>query len=279
MLNTNPNKIDGLMTSIRVFLLLTVPVTCSMAEDRNQTQFEYVAQMSEAVDGHQLQYLVQPPIGDRPQDGWPMLLFLHGKGECGTNIELVKVHGPPKRRESFALLAGSYVIAPQCPQDSWWRATALKALLDEFIAGHPDVDQNRVYLTGLSMGGYGSWSLLSHTPQSFAAAVPICGGGNPLRLRDRLPADTKGIHNEFEPDRLRRVNSLPIWAFHGELDPVVPIEETHRLLEILKEAGHTNVKFTSQSDAAHVESWQQAYQDPELWKWLYEQKKNVRNQQ
>jgi predicted esterase len=228
--------------------------------------------MSAPVDGHKLRYLLQTSSGDRPKNGWPLLLFLHGYGECGDEIELVKKHGPPKLQGQFAELANSVIVSPQCPRDSWWRVEALKQLVDEVVENCGDIDPARLYVTGLSMGGYGTWSLVSQYPDFFAAAVPICGGGDPLRLPKNRPPVKQGIRNEFEPDGLKRANDLPIWTFHGTADQSVPILETGRLVDLLKKSG-SRVQFTIYDDAGHVESWQKAYGNAEVWKWLFSQSK------
>ena len=230
-----------------------------------------VRQMQTTVSGHRLQYLLQSPAGSKPDAGWPLILFLHGYGECGDQLDKVKKHGPPKLTDQFSSLAGCVIVSPQCPKDSWWRVAALKTLVDEVIAGRDDIDRNRLYITGLSMGGYGTWSFLSHYPDYFAAAIPICGGGNPFRLPKNRPPIKTGIENEFDANGLKKASHLPLWTFHGTDDSSVPIVETQRLVRILKDAGSTNIRFTSYQGAGHVEAWEQAYGDPKVWTWLFQQ--------
>ena len=160
--------------------------------------------------------------------------------------------------------------------NSWWRVAALKALVDELIDERSDIDPHRLYITGLSMGGYGTWSFLSNYPDYFAAALPICGGGNPLELSDNPSIDETGIVNEFLPDGLLRAKATPIWTFHGSDDQTVRIEETSRLVDRLKQASAPNVKFTSLKDVDHVRAWQIAYTDPKVWEWLFKQRKHPR---
>ena len=138
-----------------------------------------------------------------------MLLFLHGYGECGTDIDLVKVHGPPKRCHQLKELQKCIIISPQCPKNSWWRVAPLKTLLDEVKAQRNDINPERVYVTGLSMGGYGTWSLLSQYPDYFKAALPICGGGNPLALSEVPSINGDGIKNEFSPGRIAARQARP----------------------------------------------------------------------
>jgi predicted peptidase len=176
------------------------------------------------------------------------MLFLHGAGESGTNLAKVKIHGPPKIVESkpdFPFI----LMSPQSPGRGW-NSDALNALLDNVIRKYR-VDKHRIYLTGLSMGGYGTWSLAAAHPERFAAIVPICGGGN--------PADAK------------KLAALPIWVFHGAKDPTVPVERSREMVEAIKAAGG-NVKFTEYPEAKH-DCWTETYDNPELYQWLLAQKR------
>ena len=229
--------------------------------------------MQTKVEDHQLRYLLQAPQGNKPAAGWPLLLFLHGYGECGDAIEKVKKHGPPKLTAAFDELAGCVIVSPQCPRDSWWRVAALKQLVEELSVNRGDIDPKRIYVTGLSMGGYGTWSLLSHYPDFFAAAIPICGGGDPFRLPKNRPPIKQGIRNEFQPQGLLQAKNLPLWTFHGQQDESVPLAETKRLVDSLTEAG-SQVKFTVYPQAGHQEAWQKAYHDPTVWKWLFAQQRS-----
>ena len=259
------------MLAPRWMIILTISyvLTCSSRAQMNES----IETMSTEVNGHQLSYLLQVPDAQAPAEGWPLILFLHGYGECGTDINLVKVHGPPKRWPEMGALQQCVIVSPQCPANSWWRVAALKALVDELIDERSDIDPHRLYITGLSMGGYGTWSFLSNYPDYFAAALPICGGGNPLGLGDNPSIDETGIVNEFLPDGLLRAKATPIWTFHGTDDQTVRIEETSRLVDRLKQASAPNVKFTSLKDVDHVRAWQMTYTDPKVWEWLFEQKK------
>jgi predicted peptidase len=184
---------------------------------------------------------------------WPMILFLHGAGERGSDNWKVATHGPPniaKRDSGFPFI----VLAPQCPEDETWSKEALLKLLDDVTAKYA-VDTNRIYLTGLSMGGYGTWDLGLSYPDRFAAIVPICGGGQTISVllpgRDQGPA----------------LKTLGVWAFHGGKDPVVPLEESQRMVDALKKAGAQDVKLTVYPEAGH-DSWTETYNNPELYQWL-----------
>jgi predicted peptidase len=197
-----------------------------------------------------VKYLVYLPKDYEQKESWPLMLFLHGKGERGDDLNVVKKHGPPKLIEAgkeFPFI----VVAPQCPDIVWWQPVELKALLDEVCEKYK-VDQDRIYVTGLSMGGFGTWTLAAYQPHRFAAIVPICGGG--------------------EPETARHFADTPAWVFHGALDPVVPLKSSAEMVEALKKAGG-NVKFTIYPDASH-DCWTEAYNNPELCTWLLEQKRS-----
>ncbi len=188
--------------------------------------------------------LVFEPAASTPPEGWPLLLFLHGVHERGDDLARVRRHGPPRAVEAWPdfpfLLA-----APQCPSGQTWIAPRLATLLDAVADRHP-VDPDRVYLTGLSMGGYGVWTLAVAQPHRFAAVAPVCGGGDPRRA-----------------GRLRR---LPVWAFHGGRDPVVPVSASREMVDALRRCG-APVRFTVHPDAGH-DVWTAVYADRRLYDWL-----------
>jgi predicted peptidase len=199
-----------------------------------------------------LDYLLSLPADyDQSRKPWPLVLFLHGSGESGTNLEKVKTHGPPKIVEAkgpFPFI----LVSPQCPRRGW-NSDVLNALLDSVIK-HYRVDKKRVYLTGLSMGGYGTWSLAAAHPEKFAAIAPICGGGN--------PADAP------------KLAKLPIWVFHGGKDTTVSLQRSQEMVDALKAAGGAP-KFTIYPDAGH-DSWTETYNNPEFYQWLLAQVRTKR---
>jgi predicted peptidase len=175
---------------------------------------------------------------------WPLLVFLHGAGESGTDLDKVKLHGPPKLIEEgkdFPFI----VVSPQSSGRGWF-APALNGLIDDITSKY-QVDSSRIYVTGLSMGGFGTWSLAAAYPGKFAAIAPICGGGN----TDDAPT----------------LKNLPIWVFHGAKDEAVPLKRSSEMVEALKEAGSTTVEFTVYPDAGH-DSWSETYNNPELYTWF-----------
>jgi predicted peptidase len=195
-----------------------------------------------------LKYLLYLPkgYGEKKEQKWPLMLFLHGAGERGDDLNLVKKHGPPKlidQGKEYPFI----VVSPQCPISSWWpeQVDALTALLDE-VQSKYSVDVERVYLTGLSMGGFGTWTLACRYPERFAAIAPICGGG------DRY--------------LVGRLKNVPVWVFHGGKDPTVPLQASTDMVDALKRAGG-NVQLTVYPEAGH-DSWTETYNNPKLYEWF-----------
>ena len=146
------------------------------------------------------------------------------------------------------------MVSPQCPEGQRWDNDVVLALLDE-VTERYRVDRGRVYLTGLSMGGFGTWSLGLAHPERFAAIAPICGGGDPLAL---LLAD---------PKKVNALKTLPVWAFHGAKDPVVKLEESQRMVDTLKKFGCKEVELKVYPEAQH-DSWTETYNNPKLYDWF-----------
>jgi len=200
------------------------------------------------------EYLLFLPRDYKPRglQKWPLILFLHGSGERGTKLWLVAQHGPPKivrAKPDFPFI----VVSPQCPAGEVWSSDVLLPLLDE-ITSRYKVDTSRIYLTGLSMGGYGTWRLGLTHPERFAAIAPICGGGDPINIE---LADRK---------RLNQIKKLPVWAFHGAKDPAVKLEESEKMVNALKRVGN-DAKLTVYPEATH-DSWTETYNNPELYEWF-----------
>jgi predicted peptidase len=175
---------------------------------------------------------------------YPLLIFLHGSGERGADLDKVKVWGPPsfvEQRPDFPFI----VISPQCPEGLWWNIEDLDILLGKLLKKYR-IDPDRIYLTGLSMGGFGTWSWACTYPDRFAAIAPVCGGGD----------------NQFADE----INNVPVWAFHGQEDPVVPARRTIEMVEAINQNGG-NAKMTIYPGVGH-DSWKQAYSGGELYNWL-----------
>ena len=208
----------------------------------------------------ELKYLLYlPPDYNKSSDKkWPLMLFLHGAGERGTDVNRAAIHGPMslvKQGTNFPFI----IVAPQCPTDELWDNEPLLQLLDRITDEH-SVDTNRVYLTGLSMGGYGTWRLGLGFPERFAALAPVCGGASMIEV----------IVPNWESGHRSQLMKLPIWAFHGAKDDVVPPIESERLINALKKIGHKNIKLTVYPEAKH-DSWKLTYSDPTFYEWLLNQ--------
>jgi predicted peptidase len=211
------------------------------------------------------QYLLFLPkdYAARRSERWPLILFLHGAGERGTNVWRADIHGPQKYiviHPDFPFI----LVTPLCPSNQVWSSEMLSALLDETIKKYR-VDTNRIYLTGLSMGGFGVWDLALAMPERFAAVIPIAGGGNDLPI---VLART----GFASPENVAALKSLAFWAFHGAKDTVVVPDESERMITALKRLGVGEAKLTIYPDATH-NSWERTYNNPEIYDWLLQHKR------
>ncbi|CAN5795397.1 hypothetical protein BH09VER1_BH09VER1_19440 [soil metagenome] len=179
-----------------------------------------------------------------PGKSWPLLISLHGSGERGDDLKKITTHGVPLLLESGKKLP-FIVVAPQCPSHQWWVPAAVMNLVGDIRAQYR-VDSRRIYLTGLSMGGYGTWATAARYPGFFAAIAPVCGGALP-EAADRLAG-------------------TPAWVFHGDADPVVPLRLDDRIVAALKKV-HSPVKYTVYPGVQH-DSWTKAYNEPGLYDWF-----------
>ncbi len=189
-------------------------------------------------------YLIHTPHDYKDLSTWPLILFLHGAGEKGDNLELIKRTVLPKNLEksvNFPFI----VISPQCPRNLYWSAPLVIDVLNEAVSRYK-IDEERIYLTGISMGGFGTWETAIIQPWRFAALAPICGGG--------------------DPEKVHLLKHIPIWVFHGALDNIVPLTRSLVMVEALKRAGG-NVRFTIYPEAGH-DSWTQTYDNTELYAWF-----------
>lgn len=215
-----------------------------------------------------LKYRLLRPEG-RHEGKRPLVVFLHGAGERGDDNHKQLAWGRAFLRA--AAKQGCYVVVPQCPERMTWgairRNAAGRAEADEQAAPPApqrlvvelivaltkefDLDTQRLYITGLSMGGFGTWDLIQRHPTMFAAAIPICGGG--------------------AVGRADRMTSTPIWAFHGDKDETVPVDRSRQMVEAVKKAGG-DVRYTEYPGVGH-DSWVKAYAEPELLEWMLKQRR------
>ena len=219
----------------------------------SQSAEKLSAEIKKTANLNYLQYL--PDDYGTTDKKYPLIIFLHGAGERGNDINMVKKHGIPKLIEENASVIREYefiAVSPQCPEGMWWNVLydEIDTLIQTCVE-NLQVDKSRIYLTGLSMGGYGTWYFALKHPRAFAAIAPICGG-----------AEACG--------RLSIIKNVPIWAFHGEKDDVVPFSQSAEVVDKLKELG-ANVKFTAYPELFH-DSWTVTYNNPDFYKWLFAQK-------
>lgn len=224
------------------------------------------AETFEAKGGGKLNYRFLQPKATKEGEKYPLVIFLHGAGERGDDNAAQLKHGVGdfvKRADSHPC----YLIAPQCPREKRWvevdwsapshdlpeeagdQMAMIRALIDEALAKYP-IDANRIYITGLSMGGYGTWDAVARYPDLFAAAAPICGGG--------------------DPKHAKIFAKLPLWCFHGDEDQAVPVARSRAMIEALKAAGG-EPKYTEYPGVGH-DSWSRSYADDAFLDWLFAQK-------
>jgi predicted peptidase len=232
------------------FLALFLVSSLSFAD--TQTAASYSGDFIVKVN---YRYLLSKPEGydSDTTKKWPLVIFLHGSGERGTDLELLKKHGPPK-----LIAAGqkfpAVIASLQCEPKQIWSPQGVKAVTDHLIKTER-IDTSRVYLTGLSMGGFGTWETAMEYPDTYAAIAPICGG-----------AGVRWVMAD-------RIAKLPCWIFHGDKDAAVPVEFSHKIHDALKKIG-APVKLTIYPGVGH-DSWTRTYDNPEFWAWLFAQKRDV----
>lgn len=192
-------------------------------------------------------YLLHKPKGKEKK---PLIIFLHGSGEKGTDLEKVKVHGPFKYLKTNDLDA--FVLAPQCAEDTYWESESLYKLIKNVVEEN-NIDTSRIYLTGLSMGAWGAWNLAFAHPDMFAALVPIAG------FVDRVPM----LEN-------CKIKNIPTRIFHGLLDDVVDVNYSIEIYKKLKNC-NMDVELTIFDDANH-DSWSRVYDDKTIYEWMLKQK-------
>lgn len=225
---------------------------------------EYVAD-----DGEKLKYRLLKPADFNPDKKYPLVVFLHGAGERGADNAAQLIHGMAEfctveHRQQYPC----YVLAPQCPKEQKWADVDWSSdtivypekisrpldltmqVVDEMLADAA-VDESRVYIAGLSMGGYGTWDALARRPELFAAAIPICGGGSVETVAD--------------------FKDIPLWCFHGASDNVVNVKKSRDMIAALKAAGG-EPRYTEYPGVGH-NSWTQTFASEETFQWLFEQKR------
>lgn len=250
--------------------LLIVMLTALVGTVTSYGQESFVPQSYTAKDGFTLKYQELKPSQMRPKKKYPLVIFLHGMGERGSDNTKQLTHGSqmflnPANQEKHP----AFVIFPQCPEDKMWAGyklprdlenlqtdrisvpmQAVKELIDIYLQ-NPSVDPSRVYIMGLSMGGIGTYDIVSRYPDTFAAAIPICGA-----------ADEKGL----------AAGKKVRWRiYHGDADPVVPVNCSRKAYKALKKAG-AKVEYFEFPGCQHI-SWNLAFSQPDFMEWLFKQKR------
>lgn len=261
------------MSKLYVLSLLCLISTVTMAQSNEG--FKPLTFTNEKSDT--LLYQLLKPVENKPSEKYPLILFLHGAGERGNDNTKQLKNGSSfflkdENRKTFP----AYVVFPQCPEADYWGSVAVdrasfplqlvfdyqrpltKSLqlaieLVKQLTKSENIDTTRIYIVGLSMGGMGTFEAVYHFPHLFAAAIPICGGGDAVAFRER-----KSV--------------MPLWVFHGDADTVVEVKHSRQMVNVLKEFSPT-VKYTEYPGVGH-NSWDYALAEPELLPWLFEQKRN-----
>jgi predicted peptidase len=254
-----------------IFLLFCLSIGVPVFAKSHETGF---LDRTIALQGVTYKYQVFVPDNWTPKQKWPVILFLHGSGERADDGLQQTDTGIGTAIRDDRSRVPAIVVMPQCRQNLWWvvppmadmAIATLEAATKEFHG-----DTSRTYLTGLSMGGYGTWYLAQKYPGRFAALVVICGGIHP-------PAATLKAHPELikwapedgpksYAEAAARIGKVPVWIFHGTDDEIVPVTESQRMQAAMKQIG-AEVHYTEYSGIKHV-SWDKAYDEPKLFPWLF----------
>ncbi len=223
-------------------------IFCSLYKIGDKWFIEYL--ILEKFDMIKLEYYTQLPkdYGKEPDKKWPLIVFMHGAGERGGTLDDVK-----KINHSIPMVASTakdfpfIAVSPLCPSLYPWKNLpySISNMIDELSAKY-NIDEDRIYLTGLSLGGIGTWSIALQFPDMFAAIAPVCGS--------------------VDPDKVEKLKNLPIWAFHGAKDTIVPMDEEQKAVDVLKACGG-NIRYTVYPDVEH-DAWNKAYPNMELYDWF-----------
>ncbi|HET9531382.1 MAG TPA: prolyl oligopeptidase family serine peptidase [Blastocatellia bacterium] len=251
-----------------ILFALLIAVTFAMPAYGRQKETGFLNRTVK-VGADSYRYQVYVPSGWTSRKKWPVILFLHGAGERGDDglLQTEVGVGTAIRRQADRVEA--VVVFPQCSKNRWWPEPDMQkvalAALDRAVREF-NGDTNRVYLTGLSMGGYGTWAIARSNPGRFAAFAVICGGVN-LPRRPGIPENV-GVSSASDPyrDVAEKVGKTPVWVFHGAADTVVPVSESRKMVEALKAAGG-DVRYSEYEGVGH-NSWDRAYAESEFFKWL-----------
>ena len=249
-----------------LFLTALLTVSCAAQERPQPAATKTFEAKIYEKNGKRMPYRLFVPAGYDRNKKYPLVVWLHGGAGRGNDNERQIVEGnrlgatiwtTPENQSKNP----TFVLAPQCPEGEWWAnndseakpskqlETVVELLKD--LQKQYAIDADRLYVAGQSLGGYGTWSIITEYPEMFAAAIPLCGGGNASRAKNLV--------------------NVPIWAFHGELDQAVKASESRAMIEAIKKAGG-NPKYTEYKGVGHA-VWHQAFAEPELLNWVFAQKR------
>ena len=203
----------------------------------------------------ELKYVIRYPQGFSESEKYPVLLFLHGAGSRGDNLDNV-IANPfftlTDQHEQFPFVC----VAPLCSKNTWFDLWEHLEKLVVEVSNLPFADKSRIYFMGASMGGYGTWQLAMSMPEYFAAIVPICGGGMYWNIG--------------------RIKDVPVWAFHGAKDTTVLVEESVKMVNALNDNGG-NAKLTIYPENGH-DAWSDTYSNPDVFAWLLQHTKKIQGE-
>lgn len=265
------NALTFSIRALAAILLLSVPVSLPAHARKQETGF---LDRTATIQAVQYKYQVFVPDDWTPHQKWPVILALHGAGERGDDGVLQTDVGIGTAIRSNRSGIEAIVVMPQCPKNLWWMLPpmddlAMTALAEASREFHGD--SRRTYLTGLSMGGYGAWHLAEKHPGMFAALVVICGGIRPPAAAQKANPGLAGLTPPDSPksyvDAAARVGKIPVWIFHGADDEIVPVSESRRMAEAMKQTG-AEVHYTEYPGVGHP-CWNKAYDEPKLFPWLF----------
>ena len=259
------------MRQLRPLLFFLPLLAGSRAAGQQQTGF---LDRTVLFGGKPARYQVYVPFDYTSKREWPVILFLHGAGERGTDGLLQTQVGLGAAIRKSPDRFPAIIVMPQAPPESIWRGTVAEMSLGALEQATKEFrgDRTRTYVVGLSMGGYGAWTLALKHPSKFAAIVAVCGGILPPSHFTQLDVALR----EKDPyaELARRLGGTPAWLFHGAQDSLAPPEESRRIHKAFNQASY-KINYTEYPDVGH-ESWDPAFGDPMLWDWLFQQRRSAR---
>ncbi len=255
-------KLNGILFFIALF---NVSCEAQKLPQSSETKV-FEAKIYKDSEGRTMPYRQFVPANYDKNKKYPLVLWLHGAGARGSDNEKQITEGntlgatiwtKPENQAKYP----AFVVAPQCPIGEWWdselkpstQLLMVVELLKELQKQY-SIDADRLYVAGQSMGGYGTWSIITEYPEMFAAAIPLCGGGNRSKAKNLV--------------------NVPIWAFHGDADTAVNVSKSREMIEAIRSAGG-NPKYTEYKGVGHA-VWHQAFAEPELLGWVFAQKRSAR---